>query len=337
MWTRKGISTVSEDAERGIDRRGLLRQASAVIAGTAGMLEAQSQPPGAAALFPGFKTSTVQTSGANIHVISGGQGPPLLLLHGYPQSHVMWHKLAPEFAKEYTVVAADLRGYGDSSKPPDGENHFNHSKRAMAKDQVEVMTHFGFEKFAVVGHDRGGRVAHRMALDHPDRVTKAAVLDIVPTYKLFHNVTKEFATAYYHWFFLIQPAPFPETLIGNSVEFMMNRSFRALMPRAVTPEAFAEYLRCFKNPATIHASCEDYRAAATIDLQHDEADLSRKVACPLLVLWAERGAMHRQFDLLATWRERAENVKGKALPGGHFLPEEAPEQTLAELRAFLRG
>jgi len=286
-------------------------------------------------MFEGFTTSKVQTSGAVIHALSGGKGPPVLLLHGYPETHVMWHKVAPRLAENYTVVAADLRGYGDSSKPTDGENHAGYSKRAMAQDQVEVMHHFGFDKFAVIGHDRGGRVGHRMAADHRDRVTKLAVLDIVPTHKLFHNVSKEFATAYYHWFFLIQPAPFPETLIGNSLDFFLNRSFRALMPDRVTPEAFAEYARAFKNPATVHAACEDYRAAASIDLQHDDADLNRKIACPVLTLWAERGAMHRMFDVLATWRERAENVSGKALPGGHFLPEEVPDQTYAELKAFL--
>jgi haloacetate dehalogenase len=261
----------------------------------------------------------------------------VLLLHGYPETHVLWHKVAPRLAENYTVVAADLRGYGDSSKPADGENHSGYSKRAMAQDQVEVMRHFGFEKFAVAGHDRGARVAHRMAADHPDRVTKLAVLDVVPTHKLYHNVTREFATAYYHWFFLAQPAPFPETLIGNSVEFFMNRQFRALMPNAVTPEAYAEYLRCFRDPATVHAACEDYRAAASIDLQHDDADLSHKIACPVLALWAERGPMNRLFDVLATWRERAEHVTGKALPSGHFLPEEVPDQTLAELRTFLAG
>jgi len=286
-------------------------------------------------MFEGFTTSKVETTGAMIHAVTGGTGPPVLLLHGYPETHTMWHKIAPKLAENHTVVAADLRGYGDSSKPADGENHSGYSKRAMAQDQVEVMHYFGFDKFAVIGHDRGGRVAHRMAADHRDRVTKLAVLDIVPTHKIYHNVTKEFATAYYHWFFLIQPAPFPETLIGNSLEFFVNRQFRALMPDKVTPEAFAEYARCLKNPATTHAACEDYRAAASIDLQHDDADLSRKLVCPVLALWAERGAMHRQFDVLATWRERADNVSGKALPGGHFLAEEVPDQTLAELKAFL--
>ena len=288
-------------------------------------------------MFPGFKTSRIPTTGAIIHVVSGGDGPPVLLLHGHPQTHAQWHKLAPQLAREFTLIMTDLRGYGDSSKPPGGENHSNYSKRAMALDQVEVMSTFGFEKLAVVGHDRGGRVAHRMALDHPSRVTKLAVLDIVPTRTLYNNVTREFATAYYHWFFLIQPAPLPETLIANNVEFYLRQRFDPLMPKAVTLEAFAEYLRCFRNPATIHAACEDYRAGASIDLQHDEADLNRKITCPLLALWAERGAMHRMFDVAATWRERAINVKGKALFGGHFLTEESPHETLAELRAFLHS
>ncbi len=272
-----------------------------------------------------------------IHVVSGGQGPPVLLLHGHPQTHAMWHKIAPKLATEFTLVIADLRGYGDSSTPAEGENHSGYSKRAMALDQVEVMSAFGFEEFAVVGHDRGGRVGHRMALDHPDRVTKLAVLDIVPTHKLYNNVSREFATAYYHWFFLIQPAPLPETLIANNVEFYLRHRFDPLMPDSVTPEAFAEYLRCFRNPETIHAACEDYRASASIDLEHDRADLDRKVVCPLLALWAEHGAMHGMFDVAATWRERAINVQGKALPGGHFLPEESPNETLAELRAFLQS
>ena len=198
----------------------------------------------------------------------------------------------------------------------------------MALDGVEVMKHFGFEKFALVGHDRGGRVGHRMALDHPDKVTKLAVIDIVPTYKLFHSVSKEFATGYYHWFFLIQPAPFPETLINNSIEFYMGRG---------NSEVHSEYVRTFKNPATVHAMCEDYRAAASIDLEHDEADMSHKVECPLLALWAANGAMGRMYDVLATWKERASNASGKGLPGGHSLQETTPDQTLAELRAFLRS
>ena len=314
-------------------RRKLLKQAATLAAAAAGSAQTtrpQEASAASAKMFPGFKAENIQTSGAAIQTVRGGQGPPLLLLHGHPQSHFEWHKIAPELAKEFTVVAADLRGYGDSSKPADGVNHAGYSKRAMAQDQVEVMRHFGFERFAVVGHDRGGRVAHRMMLDHADRVTKAAVIDIVPTYKVYRSVTKEFATAYYHWFFLIQPAPFPETVIGRSLESFVRQG-------SSTPEAYAEYMRAFRDPGTVHAACEDYRAGASIDLEHDEADMNRKIACPLLVLWAEKGAMHRLFDVLATWRERASDVRGKPLPGGHFLPEELPDQTLAELRMFLRA
>jgi len=318
-----------------IGRRELLLQTAALAAARAA--SAQQAAPQTEALFPGFRAEKIKTAGATIHAVSGGRGPGLLLLHGYPQTHAEWHKLAPDLAKEFTVVAADLRGYGDSSKPPEGENHVNYSKKAMAADFAEVMTHYGFDQFMVVGHDRGGRVAHRLALDHSNRVTKLAVIDIVPSLKVYASVNKEFATGYYHWFFLIQPAPFPETLIQNSYDFFINRSFRALMPKAVTPEAFAEYHRALKNPEALHAACEDYRAGASIDLDHDRADLGKKVACPLLALWAERGLMGRLFDVLATWRERASDVRGKALPGGHFLPEEMPEQTLTELQAFLRG
>ena len=317
----------------GIDRRDLLRQATALVAGAAAVSPAGAQPQpegGPAYLFPeNFRNYRVQTSGATINLVKGGDGPPLLLLHGYPQSHVEWHKIAPPLAKDYTVVASDLRGYGDSSKPADGDNHSGHSKRATAQDQVEVMKHFGFDKFRVVGHDRGGRVAHRMALDHPDKVIKVAVLDIVPTHKIFHNVTKEFATAYYHWFFLIQRAPLPEKCIESNLEMFVGRG-------SSTPEAHADILRTFRIPGTIHAGCEDYRAAASIDLEHDEADLATQVGCPLLALWAQEGAMNRLFDVLAAWRERASDVRGKVLPGGHFLPEGTPEQTLSELQTFLR-
>ncbi len=307
-------------------RRELIQAAGAIAVGAAVAGVAQADEGDQVRLFPGFKAAKIETSGATINVVSGGQGPPLLLLHGAPQSLATWYKIAPRLAKDYTVVAADLRGYGDSSKPADGPNHINYSKRAMALDGVEVMHHFGFDKFALIGHDRGGRVGHRMALDHADKLTKVAVIDIVPTYKLYHNVTREFATSYYHWFFFIQPAPFPETLLNNSIDFYMRRG---------TGEAHAEYVRCFKNPATVHAMCEDYRASASIDLEHDEADMNRKIECPFLTLWSERGAMGRQYDVLAAWRERAANVSGKGLPGGHSLQEDAPDQTLAELQAFL--
>ncbi len=289
-------------------------------------------------MFEGFTRHMIDTTGATINVVTAGHGSPVLLLHGYPETHTMWHKVAPRLAEEFTVVVPDLRGYGDSSKPADGENHFGYSKRATAQDQVEVMQHLGFDQFAVVGHDRGARVAHRLTRDHPERVAKLAVLDIIPTYTVYQNVNKALATAYYHWFFLIQPAPLPETLIGSNAEFYLNSmlGLGKLKPHAITPEAFAEYLRCFRNPATIHATCEDYRAGATIDLEHDEGDLDRKMTCPVLALWGEKGFLHKRHDVTAIWRERAVDVRGKALPCGHFLPEEAPEETLAELRIFLK-
>jgi haloacetate dehalogenase len=285
--------------------------------------------------FPGFSQRRVETSGAVIQTVYGGSGAPVLLLHGYPQTHVMWHKVAPRLAETFTVVMADLRGYGDSSKPPDGANHATYSKRAMALDQIEVMRVLGFERFAVVGHDRGARVAWRLAVEHPEAVTKAAVLDIVPL--PYDRVTRQFATQYYHWFFLIQPAPLPETLIGNSVEVYLRSRFQRPTggTDAVTPEAFAEYLRCFRDPETIHATCEDYRAGATIDVEHAEEDGDRKVTCPLLVLWGERGTVGRLEPVMDIWREKASDARGKALRAGHFLPEEVPDDTLAELLAFL--
>ncbi len=285
-------------------------------------------------MFEGFKRAEIRTSGANIITVYGGSGPPLLLLHGYPQTHVMWHKVAPLLAREFTIVATDLRGYGDSSKPDSGPGHAGYAKRAMAQDQVEVMSQLGFESFFVAGHDRGGRVAHRMALDHPQRVGKLAVLDIVPTHRLYRDSTRDFASAYFWWFFLIQPAPLPETLIGNSVEFWLSEKLGKAAPGAITSAAFSEYLRCYRNPETIHASCEDYRAAASIDLMHDEADLHRKVECALLALWGERAPMHRLYDVAATWRERAAHVTGKSLPGTHYLVEEIPDIVAAELGRF---
>ncbi len=288
-------------------------------------------------MLDGFDRTRIATSGAEINVRKAGAGPPLLLLHGYPQTHVMWHKIAPRLAERFTVVLTDLRGYGDSAKPPGGDDHAAYSKRAMAQDQVEVMAALGFERFAVVGHDRGARVTHRMALDHPERVSKAAVLDIAPTLHMYEHADIAFATAYYHWFFLIQPFDLPERLIGGDPDFYVDRKIGkwSKTEGCFSAEALAEYKRCFRDPATIHATCEDYRAAAGIDLEHDRADLERKIACPLLVLWGAEGVIERTYDTLAVWRARAEDVSGKALPCGHFLAEEAPEETLAELVAFL--
>jgi haloacetate dehalogenase len=315
-----------------LDRRDLLRRMTALATGAMvsglGSAEAQEEASSTLRFFPGFKAFKVQTSGAIINGVVGGQGPPLLLLHGAPQTHISWRLVAPQLASNYTVVAADLRGYGDSSKPPDGENHANYSKRAMALDQVEVMRHFGFDRFPVVGHDRGGRVAHRMALDHADKVTRAAVLDIIPTYYLYTHVTIEFVQAYFHWFNYLRPAPGPENDLKAAADAQKSRA---------TSEIQIEYLRTSSDPANIHAMCEDYRAGASIDLQHDKADLDKKIACPLLVLWGERGAMGRLYDVMPIWRERGANVTGKGLPGGHNLQEELPEQVLAELRSFLKA
>jgi haloacetate dehalogenase len=317
---------------RTLDRRSVLKATVAAAPMLATVRRAQAQR---LSLFPGFRSQQIASAGATIHTVIGGSGPPLLLVHGYPQTHVEWHKIAPRLAERFTVVMTDLRGYGDSSKPPDGENHANYSKRAMAQDQVEVMRALGFERFAVVGHDRGARVTWRLAVEHPDRVTRAAVIDIVPL--PYSNVTQAFATEYFHWFFLIQPAPFPETLIGNSAEFYLRSRFLRSpgAGSAFTPEAVAEYLRCFRNPDTIHATCEDYRAGATIDIEHASADGDRKVRCPLLVLWGARGTVGRLYDVMSIWRQHAVDVRGKALDSGHFLPEEVPAETLAELLPFL--
>jgi len=314
------------------DRRAFLQTtlaASAALA-TEARLGAQSS-----AFFPGFVTQKIQTSGATINTLRGGSGPPLLLIHGYPQTHVEWHKIAPRLAKRFTVVMTDLRGYGDSSKPQDGDNHVSYSKRAMALDQIEVMRALGFDRFAVVGHDRGARVTWRLAVEHPETVTKAAVLDIVPS--PYARVTREFATEYYHWFFLIQPAPLPETLIGNSAEYYLRSRFQrqGAAANVFTSEAVAEYLRCFKDPAAIHAMCEDYRAGASIDLDHAAEDGTRKVVCPLLILWGERGTVGRLEPVMDIWRDKAVNVTGRSLAAGHFLPEEAPEETLSALLGFL--
>jgi haloacetate dehalogenase len=267
--------------------------------------------------------------------VTGGSGPPLLLLHGYPQTHVMWRKLAPRLAAEFTVVVPDLRGYGDSAKPPAGPDNVAYSKRALALDQVETMASLGFDRFAVAGHDRGARVAHRLARDHPRHIERVALLDIVPTLYRFETIDQKAATSSFHWFFLIQGGGLPERLIGAEREFFLRHLLRD--PAVLEPEAFAEYLRCFSNPETIRATCDEYRAGASIDLVHDRADRGRKLTMPLLVLWGHHSAQGSGYDVLAVWREHAETVSGHGIDGGHFLPEEAPEETYRALRGFFAG
>jgi haloacetate dehalogenase len=289
-------------------------------------------------MFEGFEQKRIDVPGATINLRIGGSGPPLLLLHGNPLTHVMWHKIAPRLAEDFTVVASDLRGYGDSSRPPGGENHAGYSFRAMADDQVEVMRHLGFERFSVAGHDRGGRAAHRMALDHPQRVAKVAFLDIVPTHHMLNNIKRGWAVDSYHWFFMAQPHDYPEAMIeAYGFERYIRRKLdkKGVGMGAFTPEALAEYIRCCTRE-NIHAVCEDYRAAVGIDLEHDEADLATKIAMPMLVLWGEKSHVNRSYKPLEAWRERAADVCGQMLPCGHYPAEQAPDETWAELRAFLR-
>ena len=292
-------------------------------------------------LFPGFVARRIETDGADIHCVIGGAGPPLLMLHGYPQTHAMWHRVAAPLSHYFTVVCPDLRGYGDSSKPPALTDHEQQSKRAMAQDMVELMHALGHTRFRLAGHDRGGRVAHRLAVDHPRTVERIAVLDISPTRKMYACTDKEFATRYYHWFFLIQPYDLPERLIGADPIYYLRHKIGGWGGGLsyFDPRALAEYERCFANPAMIHASCEDYRAAASIDLVHDDEDFEegRRIECPLLVLWGERGVVHRLFRPLDDWREVATDVRGRTLPASHFLAEEVPEPTVSELLAFFRG
>lgn len=287
-------------------------------------------------IIEGFSPLRAEVGGLTIAGAIGGSGPPLLLLHGYPQTHAMWHKVAPRLAREFTVVAADLRGYGDSARPPAGADHAGYSKRAMAGDLAALMAQLGHERFLLAGHDRGARVAHRLCRDFPDRVARVAMLDIVPTLHMYETADREFATAYYHWFFLIQPADLPERLIGADPAYFLQKKLAhwGRDEAAFTDAALAEYIRCFSDPASIHASCEDYRAAASVDLEHDRADLGRTIACPLLALWGGKGFVGKKYDVLAVWRDHAADVRGHALPCGHFLPEEDPEGTYAALRAF---
>ena len=291
-------------------------------------------------LFPGFdKTSVATEENVQISYIVGGSGPPLLLLHGHPQTHTIWHRVAPILAEQFTVIAPDLRGYGDSSKPAGDADHANYAKRVMARDMLLVMRSLGFDRFDVLAHDRGARVAARLAADHPDVVQRLVMLDIAPTLAMYEQTTEAFARAYWHWFFLIQPAPLPERLIEADpsayVTDLMGGRSSGLAP--FDPRALAEYQRCLGLPGAAHSLCEDYRASATIDLVHDRADreAGRKLAMPVLVLWGEKGVVQRCFLPLDEWRRVADDVRGRSLPCGHYVPEEAPEELIAEVREFL--
>ncbi len=295
-----------------------------------------------AALFPGFEQRSVDVGGGvQIAATVGGSGPPLLLLHGHPQTRAIWHRVAPVLAQRHTLVAADLRGYGDSSKPAGAADHGNYAKRVLAQDQLTLMQRLGFDRFAVLAHDRGARVAHRLALDHADAVTRLVVLDIAPTLAMYEQTTEAFARAYWHWFFLIQPAPLPERLIEADpaayLHDVMGRRSAGLTP--FDPRALAEYLRCIALPGAAHGVCEDYRAAAGIDLVHDRADreAGRLLQTPLLALWGEEGVVHRCFKPLDEWRRVTRDVQGEALPCGHYIAEEAPEALLARVQPFLAG
>lgn len=287
-------------------------------------------------LFPGFTQGRRAVNGIEINFATGGQGPALLLLHGYPQTHAIWHHVAPALAGKFTIVAADLRGYGDSSKPEGGGDHLPYAKRTMANDMAELMTALGHDTFMVAGHDRGGRVAHRLVRDHSARVHRWAVLDICPTLTTFERMDHALAHAYYHWLFLAQPADLPERFIGSDPDYYLDKKLANWSSgfAGFHPEALAEYRRCFRDSGTIHGSCEDYRAAATIDLVHDRADRAHVVQAPLLVLWGEKAVMHRSFDVLDTWRECVADVRGRPLPCGHYLPEEEPSMVVDEFSRF---
>ncbi|MCP1228913.1 alpha/beta fold hydrolase [Acetobacter fabarum] len=288
-------------------------------------------------LLPGFTWQDTDVNGARIRTAIGGNGPPLLLLHGHPQMHLTWHKVAPVMAERFTVVATDLRGYGDSAKPDGGPEHINYSKRAMAADQIGVMRALGFERFRLVGHDRGGRVAHRLALDAPQAVEKLVLIDIAPTATMYARTDMEFARRYFWWFFLIQPYPLPERLIGADPEFFLETHIagQIKISGAVDPRVMAEYRRCYADARMRHAVCEDYRAAAGIDLVHDAEDADCRVEAPLLALWGARGTVGALYDVVETWREKATDVRGHAIDCGHSPQEEAPEELLRSIGAFL--
>ena len=292
-------------------------------------------------MLDGFARSEIKTKGARIVTVTGGSGPPLLLMHGNPFNHLSWLKVAPALAREFTVVATDLRGYGDSEKPPGGPDHSGYSFRAMAQDQIEVMAALGFDQFMAAGHDRGARVLHRMCLDRPEKIMRAAILDIVPQHYLYKNINKQWATFSWHWFFNIQPFDMPERMMGFDPDWFIEKKL-AKTKQGLSffdKEALAEYKRCFRNPETIHAICEDYRAAASIDLEHDEKDMvaGRKIECPVLLLWGATGGVGRNHNPgpAEIWKSYASNIVGaKAVPSGHYVMDEAPAETTAALREF---
>ena len=290
-------------------------------------------------MFEGFEERFVDVAAdVRIHCVTAGDGPPVLLLHGYPQSLALWADIAPALAGQFTVVCADLRGYGDSSKPKGADDSSNYSFRAMATDQVTLMHRLGFPEFHLVGHDRGGRTGHRLALDHPGKVRSLAVLDIAPTQAMFMETNRHVAGAYWHWYFLSLPAPFPERLIGSDPDYFFETCFETWgkVPIAdVPPAALEQYRRCWRDPAMIHGSCCDYRAAATVDLEHDEADTGRTVDCPTLALWGSEGFMHQVFDMAALWRRRCSDLRCETLPGAHFFVDQFPAETAAILVDFL--
>jgi len=288
-------------------------------------------------LIPGFEQRDVEANGVRIRVALGGSGPPLLLLHGHPQTHVTWHKVAPKLAQRFSVVAPDLRGYGDSAKPEGGDRHVNYSKRAMAADQVEVMRALGHKRFSAVGHDRGGRVLHRMALDRPDELERIVILDIAPTATMYARTDMAFAKSYFWWFFLIQPFDLPERMIGGDPDYFLEKHIARQVKTegAVEPWVMEEYRRCYRNPAMRHAACEDYRAAADIDLEHDALDAGRVVRAPLLALWGAKGIVGKTYDVLQTWREKAADVRGHSIDCGHLIQEESPTELLSALDQFL--
>lgn len=324
-------------------KAGVLSFAAAKF-GFVGSATAQSKTSGqpvttSDAFFPGFSAEMIKTSGTTIHVLRKGSGRPLLLLHGYPETHLTWHKVAPQLAERFSVILPDLRGYGDSGKPQDGERHENYSFRAMAQDQVDVMRHYGHERFLVAAHDRGARVAHRLCLDHPDSVERVCLMDIAPTLTMYRGTNQEFATEYMWWFFLIQAYPLPEHMIGLDPKFFLQHIFDALnkTPGAIGPDEMNEYIRAFSNDLTIHTTCEDFRAAANIGLEMDQADekAGRKIQCPVHALWGAKGTVGVLWDVIATWREKSvATVTGKALDCGHFLQEEDPQGLIKELLQF---